>query len=80
MVSLVVKVTDSWLTCHEFEPNTAEDQMCRGTMHVKSAEAQKFFSWCGVEVSRRWCQLRCHFRQLTMVQNYEVRRQKPSRS
>ncbi|GFU93571.1 hypothetical protein TNCV_948131 [Trichonephila clavipes] len=22
---LVVKVTDSWLVCHEFEPNTTED-------------------------------------------------------
>ncbi|GFV57854.1 hypothetical protein TNCV_3072322 [Trichonephila clavipes] len=23
--NLVVKITDSWLECHEFEPNTAED-------------------------------------------------------
>ncbi|GFU91455.1 hypothetical protein TNCV_2542231 [Trichonephila clavipes] len=27
--SRVVKVTDSWLVCHEFEFNTAEDSPCR---------------------------------------------------
>ncbi|GFT09323.1 hypothetical protein TNCV_5062071 [Trichonephila clavipes] len=26
----VVKVTDSWPACHEFEPNTTEDPPCRG--------------------------------------------------
>ncbi|GFU48329.1 pro-Pol polyprotein [Trichonephila clavipes] len=34
--------------------------------------------WCGVVVRRGWCQLRCRPRHLTMVQNYVVRRQKPS--
>ncbi|GFS84099.1 hypothetical protein TNCV_2364911 [Trichonephila clavipes] len=28
--SLVVKVTDSWLACLEFEPSTAENPPCRG--------------------------------------------------
>ncbi|GFY17902.1 hypothetical protein TNCV_3383951 [Trichonephila clavipes] len=28
--NLVVKVTDSLLACHEFEPCTTEDQPCRG--------------------------------------------------
>ncbi|GFW27762.1 hypothetical protein TNCV_766431 [Trichonephila clavipes] len=28
--SLVVKVMDAWLACHEFEPCTAEDPPCRG--------------------------------------------------
>ncbi|GFV36118.1 hypothetical protein TNCV_4964661 [Trichonephila clavipes] len=28
--SLMVMVTDSWLTYHEFEPCTAEDPPCRG--------------------------------------------------
>ncbi|GFW37725.1 hypothetical protein TNCV_4629301 [Trichonephila clavipes] len=32
--SLVVK--DSWLSCHEFEPNTAEDPPRREAIHVKS--------------------------------------------
>ncbi|GFV81083.1 hypothetical protein TNCV_2270671 [Trichonephila clavipes] len=30
--SLVVKVMDSWPTCHEFEPSTAEGLPCRGAM------------------------------------------------
>ncbi|GFV54446.1 hypothetical protein TNCV_2865301 [Trichonephila clavipes] len=29
-VCLVVKVTDSWLACHEFQPSTAENPTCRG--------------------------------------------------
>ncbi|GFU37627.1 hypothetical protein TNCV_4275251 [Trichonephila clavipes] len=29
--SLVVKVTDSWSTCHEFEPSIAEDPPSQGT-------------------------------------------------
>ncbi|GFV88631.1 hypothetical protein TNCV_1244411 [Trichonephila clavipes] len=28
--SLVIKVTDSWPACHEFESSTAEDPPCRG--------------------------------------------------
>ncbi|GFY19252.1 uncharacterized protein TNCV_4226161 [Trichonephila clavipes] len=28
--SLVVKIADSWLACHEFDPGTAEDPPCRG--------------------------------------------------
>ncbi|GFX78446.1 hypothetical protein TNCV_1295121 [Trichonephila clavipes] len=28
--SLVVKVKESWLVCHEFEPSDAEDPPCRG--------------------------------------------------
>ncbi|GFY16592.1 hypothetical protein TNCV_2787191 [Trichonephila clavipes] len=40
--SLVVKVTDSWMACHEFEPSPAVDPSCRGgeAMHVKSIDAQ----------------------------------------
>ncbi|GFS84382.1 hypothetical protein TNCV_4605892 [Trichonephila clavipes] len=36
--TLVVKVTDSWMACHEFEPCTAEDPPCRGgrcTLNMK---------------------------------------------
>ncbi|GFW39351.1 hypothetical protein TNCV_1833341 [Trichonephila clavipes] len=36
---LVVKVTDSWPAGHEFEPSTAEDPPCRGSMHAKSVDA-----------------------------------------
>ncbi|GFV68162.1 hypothetical protein TNCV_1874441 [Trichonephila clavipes] len=37
--NLVVKVTDSWPACHEFEPSTTKDSPCRGATHVKSVEA-----------------------------------------
>ncbi|GFU24119.1 hypothetical protein TNCV_2007121 [Trichonephila clavipes] len=48
----------SWLACHEFEPNTAEDPPCRDAMHVKSVEAQTSSCWCGVKVRRKGYQLR----------------------
>ncbi|GFY10671.1 hypothetical protein TNCV_2194921 [Trichonephila clavipes] len=50
--SLVVKVTDSCPTCHEFQPSTSEDPPCRGVMHVKSIEDQTSTRWCSVEVRR----------------------------
>ncbi|GFY32125.1 hypothetical protein TNCV_2622621 [Trichonephila clavipes] len=62
--SLVVKVTASWLACHEFQHGTPEGPPCR--------------SACCVEVKRGRCQLRCRPRHLTMVQNYEARRLNPS--
>ncbi|GFU41754.1 hypothetical protein TNCV_894171 [Trichonephila clavipes] len=37
--SVVIKVTDSWLACHEFEPSTTKDPKCRGEMHVESVES-----------------------------------------
>ncbi|GFT95887.1 uncharacterized protein TNCV_312261 [Trichonephila clavipes] len=42
------------------------------------SRAQTSSRWCGVVVRRGGCHLRCRPRHLTMVQNYEVRRQKPS--
>ncbi|GFW18296.1 hypothetical protein TNCV_4008351 [Trichonephila clavipes] len=50
--SLVVKVTDSWPACHEFDPSTAEDPPFRRAMHVNLTRAQTSFRWCGV-VNRR---------------------------
>ncbi|GFY17295.1 transposable element Tcb1 transposase [Trichonephila clavipes] len=40
--SLVVKATDSWLTCHEFDPSTTD------AMHVKSVESSNVLPlvWC----------------------------------
>ncbi|GFX75465.1 hypothetical protein TNCV_521881 [Trichonephila clavipes] len=76
LCGLVVKERKSWPAYREFEPCTAEDPMCRGAMHVKSVEAQTSCG-CGAEVRRRWYQLRCHPRHSTMVQTYEVHRQKP---
>ncbi|GFU32581.1 uncharacterized protein TNCV_3044691 [Trichonephila clavipes] len=48
----------------------------RCTLNLSRAETSS--RWCGVVVRRGECQLRCRPRHLTMVQNYVVRRQKPS--
>ncbi|GFW74930.1 hypothetical protein TNCV_2677981 [Trichonephila clavipes] len=50
--SLVVKVTEWWAECYEFEPSTAEDPLFRETMHVKSVENQTYCHWCRVEARR----------------------------
>ncbi|GFV50858.1 hypothetical protein TNCV_3921511 [Trichonephila clavipes] len=75
---LEVKVTKSGPECHEFEPSTAPDLTCRGEKPVKSVEAQTSSSWCGVEVRRGRCKIRCRPHQLTIVCTYEVCRQKPT--
>ncbi|GFX43506.1 uncharacterized protein TNCV_4875261 [Trichonephila clavipes] len=48
----------------------------RCTLNLSRAETSS--RWCGVVVRRGGCQLKCRPRHLTMVQNYVVRRQKPS--
>ncbi|GFU67443.1 uncharacterized protein TNCV_1599251 [Trichonephila clavipes] len=48
----------------------------RCTLNLSRAETSS--RWCGVVVRRGGCQLRCRPRHLTMVQNYVIRRQKPS--
>ncbi|GFY28664.1 uncharacterized protein TNCV_3440311 [Trichonephila clavipes] len=48
----------------------------RCTLNLSRAETSS--RWCGVVVRRGRCHLRCRPRHLTMVQNYVVRRQKPS--
>ncbi|GFV86141.1 uncharacterized protein TNCV_671381 [Trichonephila clavipes] len=48
----------------------------RCTLNLSRAETSS--RWCGVVVRRGRYQLRCHPRHLTMVQNYVVRRLKPS--
>ncbi|GFV01834.1 hypothetical protein TNCV_2550881 [Trichonephila clavipes] len=53
--SLVVKITDLRLACHEFEPIAAEHPPCKMIpIHVKSEEAQTSFR-CGLEGVRRGC-------------------------
>ncbi|GFV22320.1 hypothetical protein TNCV_3923801 [Trichonephila clavipes] len=34
-----VKVMNSWLACHEFEPSTTENPPCWEAMHVKTVES-----------------------------------------
>ncbi|GFY10504.1 uncharacterized protein TNCV_2565321 [Trichonephila clavipes] len=48
----------------------------RCTLNLSRAETSS--RWCGVVVRRGGCQLKCRPSHLTMVQNYVVRRQKPS--
>ncbi|GFU57543.1 uncharacterized protein TNCV_3637061 [Trichonephila clavipes] len=48
----------------------------RCTLNLSRAETSS--RWCGVVVTRGGRQLRCRPRHLTMVQNYVIRRQKPS--
>ncbi|GFW71910.1 hypothetical protein TNCV_3220861 [Trichonephila clavipes] len=72
--SLIVKITDSWLACHEFKPITAEDPQCRETMLCRELKRPP------VGVVWKSGEGQCRPLHLTMVQNYEVRRQKPSSS
>ncbi|GFW79685.1 hypothetical protein TNCV_4361111 [Trichonephila clavipes] len=67
----------SWLACHEFEPSLTKDLSSRKAVHVKSIENSTVLMlvWCG-SWERRAAQVPS--RHLTMVQNYVVRRQKPS--
>ncbi|GFS88850.1 hypothetical protein TNCV_3569501 [Trichonephila clavipes] len=44
--SLVVKVTDLWPACHEFELRTTEDPPCRGAKHVRSVEVSNVLLLC----------------------------------
>ncbi|GFU56510.1 uncharacterized protein TNCV_1137361 [Trichonephila clavipes] len=48
----------------------------RCTINLSRAETSS--RWCGVVVRRGGFQLRCRPHHLTMVQNYVIRRQKPS--
>ncbi|GFV13953.1 hypothetical protein TNCV_524301 [Trichonephila clavipes] len=73
----MVKVTDSWLVCHEFEPNTVEDPRVGERCTLNLSRAQKRPP-VDVVVRKGGCQLRCRSRHLTMFQNDEVRCQKPS--
>ncbi|GFY24222.1 hypothetical protein TNCV_1012731 [Trichonephila clavipes] len=68
----MVKVTGSCQACYEFATSTSEDPPCRVDQCMLSMSRFKHSS-VGVEVRKK----ECHSRHLTMVQNYEVRRQKP---
>ncbi|GFW78772.1 hypothetical protein TNCV_4261941 [Trichonephila clavipes] len=71
---LMVKVMDSWLSCHEFEPSTAEDPPCRGgrcTLNMskfKRPTVGEEWKLGGGMLAHRG--LPHH---LTMVQNSEIR-------
>ncbi|GFU20162.1 hypothetical protein TNCV_2557521 [Trichonephila clavipes] len=51
--SLVVKVTNSWLACYEFDLVPLKiHHVERAAAHIKSVEAQTPSRWCGAEVRR----------------------------
>ncbi|GFU79755.1 hypothetical protein TNCV_2347761 [Trichonephila clavipes] len=52
--------------CHEFEPSTTKDSLCRDEMHVKPVESSNVLLLGGVVVKRG--QLKYRPRHLTMVQ------------
>ncbi|GFS72055.1 hypothetical protein TNCV_2676991 [Trichonephila clavipes] len=64
----MVKVTDSWPACHEFELCVTENPPCRGGDARYFVEAQTSFRWCGAEIRRRVYPLRCRPRHLVMAQ------------
>ncbi|GFX74240.1 hypothetical protein TNCV_2912731 [Trichonephila clavipes] len=78
--SLVVKVTDSLLACHEFEPSAAEDPHSRVNQCTLNLSRLKhpFDVVMGKLGERAGSHLKCRLRHLIMVQNYEVCHQKPS--
>ncbi|GFX48483.1 uncharacterized protein TNCV_583831 [Trichonephila clavipes] len=52
--SLMVKLTDSWLACQEFELSTAEDPLCWGTMRIKSVESSNVLPLCRGHSQIQW--------------------------
>ncbi|GFX28239.1 uncharacterized protein TNCV_2772381 [Trichonephila clavipes] len=75
--SPVVKV--SYLGRHVMSssPESLKYRHVRERRTLNLSRSQKSSLWCGVEVRRGGCQLRCCPRHLTMVQNYGVSRQSP---
>ncbi|GFW00742.1 hypothetical protein TNCV_2305151 [Trichonephila clavipes] len=64
--------------CHEFDPCTAEEPPYRGGKCSSNLSRLRRFPVGGVVGVERGCQLKCHPRHLTVVEDYEVRREKPS--
>ncbi|GFT24556.1 uncharacterized protein TNCV_3253561 [Trichonephila clavipes] len=78
--SPVVKVMDSCLACHDSSSVPLKTRHVGERCALNLLRAQSSSRWCGVEVRRWGCQLRSRPCHLTVLQNNEVRRQKPSRS
>ncbi|GFV13445.1 uncharacterized protein TNCV_129431 [Trichonephila clavipes] len=76
--SPVVKVSDHGR--HVMSSSPVPLKTCRvgQRCRLNLSRAEMPSRWCGVVVRRGRCQLRCRPRHLTMIQNYVVRRQKPS--
>ncbi|GFX27505.1 hypothetical protein TNCV_4995601 [Trichonephila clavipes] len=76
--SLVVKITTRGWNVISLSLVQLKTHHVRDQCMLNLLRAQMSFCWCGVEARRGGCQLSCHPCHLTMVQNCEVRHQKPS--
>ncbi|GFW55853.1 hypothetical protein TNCV_122371 [Trichonephila clavipes] len=69
----MVKVMDLWLTCREFKPSNTYTHRVRERCTLNLSRAETSSCWCGMIVMRG----RCRPLYLSVVQNYNVRRQSP---
>ncbi|GFU14763.1 uncharacterized protein TNCV_2806891 [Trichonephila clavipes] len=76
--SPVVKVSDHGRHVMSSSPVPLKIRRVGQRCSLNLLRAETSSRWCGVVVRRGRCQLRCRSLHLTMVQNYVVRRQKPS--
>ncbi|GFU55222.1 uncharacterized protein TNCV_427221 [Trichonephila clavipes] len=76
--SPVVRVSDHGRYVMSSSPVPLKTRRVGQRCTLNRSRAETSSSWCGVVVRRGRCELRCRPRHLTMVQNYVVRRQKPS--
>ncbi|GFU40603.1 uncharacterized protein TNCV_3229981 [Trichonephila clavipes] len=75
-----VKVSDHGRNVRSSSPVLLKARRVRQRCTLNLSRAETSSRWCGVVARRGGFQLRCRPRHLTMVQNYVVRRQKPSYS
>ncbi|GFU85325.1 uncharacterized protein TNCV_2386301 [Trichonephila clavipes] len=76
--SKMVKVSNHGWRVMSSSPVPLQTHRVEERCTLNLSRAQRSSRWCGVEARRGSCQLRCRPRHLTMVQNDELRRQKPS--
>ncbi|GFX92488.1 uncharacterized protein TNCV_1707641 [Trichonephila clavipes] len=77
---LGIKVSDRGSLATNLSPVPLKTYRVGQRCTLNLSRAQTSSHWCGVVVRRGGCQLRCCPRNLTIIQNYEVHRQKPSLS
>ncbi|GFU54402.1 uncharacterized protein TNCV_3464151 [Trichonephila clavipes] len=76
--SPVVKVSDHDRHVMSSSPEALKSRRVGERCPLNLSRASASSRWCGVVVRRGGCHLRWRPRHLTMVQNYVIRRQKPS--
>ncbi|GFT09471.1 uncharacterized protein TNCV_5063111 [Trichonephila clavipes] len=73
--SPVVKILDH--DRHVISSSPLKTHRVRERCTLNLSRARTSSRWCGVVVSRGWCQLSCRLRHLTVVEKDEVHHQKP---